>query len=160
MNWRGSTTIGERICAALPYLLVLYDGIPFSDSILRVFPWLATVLYPILLPVILLYRSFPFASLIVFFGLFFFVIRNEKIKHFIRFNTMQALLLTIILFVVQLILGFLGGGLGALSFLFTAINTSVFLAVLIAFIFAVVQTLRGLYAELPSISEAVYLQVP
>ncbi|MEM9137849.1 MAG: Tic20 family protein, partial [Cyanobacteria bacterium P01_F01_bin.42] len=95
-------------------------------------------------------------NLNVFFGLFFEVVRNDKINHFIRLNTMQALMLTIILFVLQLVIGLLG----PLSFITTTLNTSVFLAVLTVFIFAVVQSFRGLYAELPSISEAVYMQVP
>lgn len=159
MTWRGSTTVGERICAALPYALVLFDGLPFSESLLRVVPGLGLLLTPIVAPVFFLYRSFPFASLLIFFGLFFFVVRNEKINHFIRFNTMQALLITIVLFLVQLILG-LFPNLGALEVVFTAMRTSIFLGVLTVFIYSVVQTFRGQYADLPAISEAVYVQVP
>jgi uncharacterized membrane protein len=159
MAWRGSTTMGERILAALPYALVLFDGLPFSESLLRVVPALGLILAPIVTPVFWLYRSVPFASLIIFFGLFFFVVRNANIKHFIRFNTMQALLMTIVLFLVQLVLG-LFPNLGALDFVITAIQTSVFLGVLTVFIYAVIQTFRGQYADLPAISEAVYVQVP
>ena len=72
---------------------------------------------------------------------------------------MQALLITIILFLVQLVFGLLPA-VGALAFVVTALKTSVFLAVLTVFIYSVVQCFRGEYADLPSISEAVYLQVP
>ena len=159
MSWRGNTTVVDRICAALPYALILFDGLPFSESILRVVPLLQVILAPIILPVIVLYQSLPFGSLIIFFGLYFLVVRNDRVSHFIRFNTMQALLITIILFLVQLVFGLLPA-VGALAFVVTALKTSVFLAVLTVFIYSVVQCFRGEYADLPSISEAVYLQVP
>ena len=159
MSWRGSTTPVDKICAALPYALILFDGLPFSESLLRVVPALQVIFAPILLPVIVLYRTLPFGSLIIFFGLYFLVVRNDRVSHFIRFNTMQALLITIILFVVQLVFSLLPA-VGALAFMVTALKTSVFLAVLTVFIYSVIQCFRGQYADLPSISEAVYMQVP
>ncbi|MCG9889764.1 MAG: hypothetical protein MH252_01660 [Thermosynechococcaceae cyanobacterium MS004] len=156
MTWRGSTTIPERIFSSLPYLLPLIDAIAYSGSFFRVFPQLQIFLAP-LVPVMVLYAQIPFAGLVVFFALFFLVVRNEKVPHIIRFNTMQALLVDILLVIVSLILPLLGqSGLGIVV---TALSSTVFLGVLAIFIYSVVQSLRGVYAEIPTLSDAVYSQV-
>lgn len=160
MNWRGSTSIQERIFAALPYLLPLVDGLilslRFDMSLFRLFPLLRFIFIP-LLPFLELY-SLPFASLIIFFALFLLVVRNEKISHFIRFNTMQAIMVTIVLFLFQLILMVLSRASG-LEFLLHVFANFVFLGVLAIFVYSVVQSLRGRYAEIPTLSDAVYMQV-
>ncbi|WP_404789376.1 Tic20 family protein [Altericista sp. CCNU0014] len=158
MSWRGSTTIQDRIFASLPYLLPLTSSVAFAGSVLQEFPALGNVLAPLLFPVVLVYRTVPFASLIVFFALFFLVVRNEKVPHFIRFNTMQALLVDILMFVFDLILPILGRA-DSSNLLVVALSSSVFLGVLAIVVFSVVQSLRGLYAEIPTLSEAVYMQV-
>ncbi|NJN23967.1 MAG: hypothetical protein HC810_05705 [Acaryochloridaceae cyanobacterium RL_2_7] len=139
----------------------MLDGVSFSHSIFNVIPALASIYYLMILPVGLIYAAIPLGlgSLVVFFGLYFFVVRNDRVSHFIRFNTMQALLISILLFLVRLILGLLPA-VGSLAFFVTALNTSVFLAILTVFIYSVIQCFRGQYADLPSISEAVYMQVP
>ncbi len=161
MSWRGSTTIKERIFASLPYLLPLIDGLitslRFDMSLFRFFPLLGQIFIPLFRPLIQVY-SFPFASLIIFFALFLLVVRNERISHFIRFNTMQAIMVTIILFLCQLILMVLSKASG-LEFLLQVFANFVFLGVLAIFVYSVVQSLRGRYAEIPTLSEAVYMQV-
>lgn len=160
MSWRGSTTIRERIFASLPYLLPLIDGLitslRFDMSLFRLFPPLQLIFIP-LLPFLELY-SLPFASLIIFFALFLLVVRNERISHFIRFNTMQAIMVTIILFLFQLVLMVLSKASG-LEFLLQVFANFVFLGVLAIFVYSVVQSLRGRYAIIPTLSEAVNMQV-
>jgi uncharacterized membrane protein len=161
MTWRGTTTVSDRIFASLPYLLVLVHGLAFSASLLSI-PALGTVLSPVLLPATVLqrvYYSNPFMGLIIFFALFLLVVRNERISHFIRFNTMQALLISIVLFLCELVIGGLSSLGGSVTFIVLVLNNAVFLAVLAAFGYAVVQSFRGRYAEIPTLSEAVYLQV-
>ncbi|MCM1982298.1 Tic20 family protein [Lyngbya confervoides] len=157
MTWRGTTTPSDRIFASLPYLLVLFHALPFRASVLTVFPALSVVLEPLLLPLLLIY-TIPFAGLVIFLGLFLLVVRNERISHFVRFNTMQALLLTIVLFLAQLILGLLPN-VEVFGLMVRVFNSTIFLGVLGIFVYAVVQSMRGLYTELPTISEAVYSQV-
>jgi uncharacterized membrane protein len=161
MTWRGTTTVSDRIFASLPYLLVLMHGLAFSTSLLSI-PVLGDVLSPVLLPAEVLervYYSNPFMGLIIFFALFLLVVRNERISHFIRFNTMQALLISIVLFLCQLVIGALTSLGGSVTFIVLVLNNAVFLAVLAAFGYSVVQSFRGHYAEIPTLSEAVYLQV-
>jgi len=47
-------------------------------------------------------QAFPMLSFVAFLGLFLFVVRNKKLPRFVRFNTMQALLLEIILIFPQI----------------------------------------------------------
>jgi Chloroplast import apparatus Tic20-like len=158
MSWRGATTIQDRIFSSLPYLLPLTSSIGFSSAVLQEVPTLGTVLAPLLLPMLWIYQTLPFASLIIFFGLFLLVVRNEKVPHMIRFNTMQALLVDILMVVVGLVLPILGR-VDSSNLVVIALSSTVFIGVLAIVIFSVVQSLRGLYAEIPTLSEAAYMQV-
>jgi uncharacterized membrane protein len=157
MTWRGSTTIPHRIFSCLPYLLPLLHSLVFAESFFNVFPALQFLFLP-LAPIMMLYGAIPFANLAVFLALFFLVVRNEKVPHFIRFNTMQALLVDILLVLAKLILPFFSQ-IGGLGILVTALSSTVFLGVFAIFIYSIVQSLRGVYAEIPTISDAVYSQV-
>lgn len=159
MTWRGDTTISDRIFASLPYLLILADGVRFSHSFMNVMPMMGVILAPVVLPILAIEQSIPFANLLIFLGLYFWVVQNDRVHHFIRFNVMQALLLSIILFLVDIFLG-LFQGIELLSFSFSTLQTTVFLSVLAIFVYSLSQTSRGKYTELPWISEAVNIQIP
>ncbi|MBE9114331.1 hypothetical protein IQ249_00320 [Lusitaniella coriacea LEGE 07157] len=167
MAWHGSTDTKDRIFAALPYLLPLFYVVyaapnpfqPFSYFLLKSFAILRVILIP-LEPVKLLYTFIPFAGLVIFFVLFLAVVRNERISHFIRFNTLQAILLDLLLFLLALAFNIivnplLGGNLFALEIVYNI----VFLGVLALCGYGIVQSLLGRYAEIPNLSEAVYAQV-
>ncbi|NJM76615.1 MAG: hypothetical protein HC852_13565 [Acaryochloridaceae cyanobacterium RU_4_10] len=157
MTLRGSTTVSERIFAGLPYLLPLLHGLFYASSFFNVFPALQFLFVP-LMPLLALYVGVRYANLVIFLALFFLVVRNENIKHFIRFNTLQALIVDIALTIVDLILPFFGKISGA-DFIITTISNVVFLGVVSIVVYSVVQSLRGLYAEIPTLSEQVYMQV-
>jgi len=162
MTWRGSTTPQDRFFACLPYLLPLVDGLAFGEYFFRQFPALEVLLLP-LAPVLIAYSTldrflFGFGGLIVFFALFLLVVRNESINHFIRFNAMQAILLDIILILCRFILGLFGSALGGGLIIETIYNV-IFLGMIAAVVYAVVQSVMGRYAEIPTLSDAVYMQV-
>ena len=159
MNWRGTTTPLDRSFACLPYLLPLVDVVMlFSAPFFTQFPALQPILH-ILAPLIMIYTAVPFLGLIIFFALFLLVVRNENIAHFVRFNAMQAILLDIVLVVCNIIFVYalapiLGGGL-LLDTLFNVI----FLGTIAAIVYSVAQSILGRYAEIPTISDAVHMQV-
>jgi len=155
----GSTTPLDRLFACLPYLLPLLDGLTFSGPFFQQFPALQPVLLP-LIPLLGIYRGIPFMGLIIFFALFLLVVRNESISHFIRFNAMQAILLDIVLVVCSITVDFLlrpllGNG----SLLLDTLFNVIFLGTLAAIVYSVIQSALGRYAEIPTLSEAVYMQV-
>jgi hypothetical protein len=157
MSWRGTTTVSDRIFASLPYLLPMVEVVAFGFFLLDQFPPLAVVFAPILI-LWSFYRSVRYAGMIIFFALFLLVVRNEKISHFIRFNTMQAILLDIIIFLFSILTDVVGlvpsGG-----FAIQTLSTTIFLGIVGAVGYSVIQSLSGRYAEIPAISDAVYMQV-
>ncbi len=157
MTWRGSTTVKDKIFACLPYLLPLVEGVSFGSYLLSQFPPLRVIFIP-LLPVLAIYSGVPFAGLIIFFALFMLVVRNDKIPHFIRFNTMQAILLSIVLSLCGLLVRLLSPIQGA-SFAIETLANTIFIGLLVAVVYSVAQTIMGRYAEIPAISDAVYMQV-
>lgn len=156
MTWRGSTTIPERVFACLPYLLPLIEGINFGVFLFKKFPFLALIFQP-LTPLIMIYNM-SFVSLIIFFVLYLAVVRNENINHFIRFNAMQAILVDIIVILSGIVLQILVKGLPSLFVIETLYNV-VFLGILATVGYAIFQSVQGRYAEIPSLSDAVYMQV-
>ena len=159
MTWRGSTDTKDRIFAALVYLLPLYSAFAFGIFIFQQIPFLGAALAIVLTPLAFLYSSLgSFGSLIIFFVLFFAVVRNPRISHFIRFNTMQAILIDILVSLLRLVLGFVARGLGANLALETLFNV-VFLGAFAACVYSIIQSVIGKYADIPTISEAAYSQV-
>jgi uncharacterized membrane protein len=86
------------------------------------------------------------------------VIRNPKVPYPIRFNVLQAMLITIVLVLVQLsfqiVLSNLAGG-----FLLRTLANTVFLGALLLVLYGIVESLRGREAEIPTVSEAVRMQL-
>ncbi|MFN7553550.1 Tic20 family protein [Microcystis sp.] len=159
MTWRGSTDTKDRIFAALVYLLPLYSAFAFGIFIFQQIPFLGAALAIVLTPLAFLYSSLgTFGSLIIFFVLFFAVVRNPRISHFIRFNTMQAILIDILVYLLGLLLGFVARGLGANLVVETLFNV-VFLGAFAACVYSIIQSVIGKYADIPTISEAAYSQV-
>ncbi|MFN6236087.1 Tic20 family protein [Microcystis sp.] len=159
MTWRGSTDTKDRIFAALVYLLPLYSAFAFGIFIFQQIPFLGAALAIALYPLAFLYSSLgSFGSLIIFFVLFLAVVRNPRISHFIRFNTMQAILIDILVYLLGLVLGFVARGLGANLVVETLYNV-VFLGAFAACVYSIIQSVIGKYADIPTISEAAYSQV-
>ncbi|MDY6782948.1 MAG: Tic20 family protein [Cyanobacteriota bacterium] len=154
MNWRGTTDTKDRIFGALPYILPLIYAFSFGIALFQQFPIFGLIYVP-LAPLMAFYFGFPFAQIIVFFILFLAVVRNESISYFIRFNTLQAILIDILLFLIALILG-LVPSLGLLS---ETLNNVVFLGTLAVCGYSMVQSFLGRYAEIPNFSQAVYAQL-
>ncbi len=147
----------DRLFGALPYLLPLVYALPFGIPFLMKFPILQVIYLP-LQPLLRIY-SFPFAGLIIFFVLFLAVVRNPRISHFIRFNTMQAILIDIGLVLFGIVIRVFGFGTGGGGLLIETLSNVAFLGTLAACFYSMVQSILGRYAELPTISQAAYSQV-
>lgn len=139
MTWRGSTTTGDRLLACLPYILPLVNVLGFGSYLFATFPVLMALLIPFL-PWLFLYFKIvgiiPYGELVLFFALFLLVVRNYKIKHFIRYNTMQSLLLSIFLSLCHWTLELIGFPLGVIpgnsfnsNLFINVISTTIFLGV-------------------------------
>jgi len=149
--------IWQRLLAALAYLLPLSDAIPFGKALLLQFPVLQLLAVPAL-PLITVQQAIPFGGLVVFLALYLLVVRNSQVPYLIRFNVLQAILLDIVLVLLTLAFDTLLGSLAA-SFAVRTLENTIFLGCVALVLFAVVESLRGKEAEIPTVSEAVRMQL-
>ena len=167
MVWRGSTTNREKLFACLVYSIPILEVLGFGYFLFQVFPFLELLFFPFIriLPIYgFSYQGVRLVEIAIFIALYAWVVQNRRIVHFLRFHTMQALLIAIFVFLCGALLELLGVtrsvvGLrpSGVEFLFsTSLLTGVFLVVIGAVIYAVIQAVRGLYAELPFFSDTVY----
>ncbi|MEB3184828.1 MAG: Tic20 family protein [Cyanobacteriota bacterium] len=152
-----SSPIWQRLLAAAAYLLPWSDGLGFGRSLFGLFPVLQWLSLPAL-PVALLQQAVPFGGLLLFLVLFLAVVRNTKVPYLIRFNVLQAILVDILLVLVSLAFNILLAPLG-IDFALRTLSNTVFLGVMVLVLFGVVQSLRGEEAEIPSLSDAVRMQL-
>ncbi|MBE9070216.1 hypothetical protein IQ260_26600, partial [Leptolyngbya cf. ectocarpi LEGE 11479] len=112
MTWRSTPETSDKILGSLPYLLPLFRAVLVGGAIFKLianFPVLAPigeVLLLLITPVMFVYGLLPFGlgDIAVFFAIFFLVVRNPNISHFIRFNALQAILIGFIISIGSLLL--------------------------------------------------------
>ena len=133
------------------------DAIPFGRYLFINLPILEWLAIPSL-PVFIIERSVPFGSLLVFFGLFIGLVRNPNAPYFLKFNTLQAILIDIIIILIsyafRVLIEPINNGL-----LLETLYSCIFLASLVIIIFTGVECIQGKEPDLPWISEAVRIQV-
>ena len=147
----------QRLPAVLFYLLPWSDALPFGSALISVFPWLIWLQLPAL-PLLLLQQSVPFGSFVLFLVLYLAVVRNPKVPDYLRFNALQAILLDILLTVLSLGFRVLLSPLGD-SIVLRTLNNTIFIGCLAVLLYALLQCSRGKEADLPTISEAVRMQL-
>jgi uncharacterized membrane protein len=152
----GEIPAWQRLLAVLAYVLPWSDALPFGESLDNLIPALKWLVVPAI-PVLLLETNVPFGGFLLFLVLFLAVVRNPQLPYFLRFNVLQAILLDIVLVVLSLAFQLLK--LGSLGFAGRTLANTVFLGMLVLLLFALVQCLRGKEADIPSLSEAVRMQL-
>jgi hypothetical protein len=163
MTWRSTTETSDKILGSLPYLLPLFDAVTVGGALFKLianFPVLrpvGDVLLLLLSPLILFYSRIPFGSLIIFFALFLLVVRNSNISHFIRFNTLQAILIGFIISIGGLLLSLLQ--LPGLELITDAFYNVLLFGGIAAVGYSIYRCVLGQYPEIPTISEAVHIQI-
>ncbi|MEB3209885.1 MAG: Tic20 family protein [Leptolyngbyaceae bacterium] len=171
MVWRGSTTPLDRIFAALVYVIPLIEAyLSFSGPLLNELPFLSPI-FIVLWPFIIVYgfivRLIPLGlgGLVIFFALYFLVVRNDRIRHLIRFSAMQSILIGIILSIFSILWELILTAFGALTrnSLFLVLNDTLFsllfLGTLAATVYSIVYAVQGKYGEIPKISDYAYMYV-
>ena len=151
------TPLWQRLLGLLAYLLPWSDALGFGREIYGLFPWVSYLALPAA-PVLLLQRAIPFGGFLLFLVLFLVVVRNPQVPYFLRFNVLQAILLDILLVVLALAFNVLLSPLGN-SLMIRTLNNTVFIGALVLLLYAVVECSRGREPDLPSLSEAVRMQL-
>ena len=147
----------QRLLGLLAYLLPWSDALSFGRELYNLFPWISYLALPAT-PVLLLERSIPFGGFLLFLVLFLVVVRNPNVPYYLRFNVLQAILLDIVLVVLALAFNVLLSPLGN-SLMIRTLNNTVFIGALVLVLYASIQCIRGKEADLPTLSDAVRMQL-
>lgn len=158
MTWRGHTNPEDRILACLPYLLPLTVSTLFGVFLFQQFPPLI-FLIRIISPLAPLAIGLP--GLVIFFLLYILVVRNSQLKHFLRFNTMQALLVDMGLSIISLLFDLISRGINlgsgsTIEFFVSTISSTLFLGTFTIVFYAWYMIFQGKYPEMPILSDAAY----
>ncbi len=154
---QAGTPIWQRFLAGLAYLLPFSDALPFGRALLQQFPFLSVVALPAL-PLIALQQLIPFGGLVLFLALYLAVVRNDRVPYLIRFHVLQAILIDIVLVLLSLAFRILLSPFAG-SFAVRTLENTVFLGALVLALFGLVQSLRGQEADIPTVSDAVRMQL-
>ncbi len=166
MNWQQTATPLHRFYSCLPYLLPMSAGVIYGAVLFQQFPLL---IFPFI-PFIWIYGNVlslplvPFLGLtgefFLFMGLYFLVVRDSRVPHFIRFNTMQALLMQIVLFIGQVLFQFLEqlANDALPSLLSNTFANTIFIGLTLLTGYAVYHSFKGEYSDIPTLSQAASFQ--
>ncbi len=139
----------QRISSILIYTLPLKAVLPYGSILFYKLAYLKIILY-ITLPIVIIENNLPFGRIVLFLILFVGVVRNPEVPYFVRFNSCQALLLSIAIILF--------------SYLFNIISLAksgliLFFLTLATYIFCVIQCTFGTEPEIPLISKSARMQL-
>lgn len=152
---RTSTPVPDRLISSAAYFFPLFNGLQYGSFLFQQYPrLLGPALNPIL-PFFNLYRSIPYASYVAFLALYVGIVRNPGLSKYVRFNTMQAVVLDVLLVVPLLIQRIFNPGRSGVGFNLTVIGYNfLFCFVVFCFVYSLVHTVLGKTPYLPFVADA------
>ncbi|KAI3963035.1 hypothetical protein MKW98_028975 [Papaver atlanticum] len=143
----------ERLITAVAYCLPFFNGIQYGRYLFVQYPNLGALFEPIF-PLLSLYRSVPYASFVAFFGLYIGVARNASLSRFVRFNTMQAVVLDVLLVLPLLVQRVFNPGKGLGFKLMMMGYNFIFVFIVICFLYSAGFSILGKTPYLPLVGVA------
>jgi hypothetical protein len=155
--------IWQRLLAALAYTLPWSDALGFGQPLLSQYPWLNVLVIPALpmlqFEQLFAVSGFGLGGLLLFLVLYFAVVRNPQVPYLVRFNVLLALMIDILLVVLRLAMQILFRQTFGDNLLVRTLDNTIFLGVMLLLGFVVVECLRGREPDVPTLSEAVRMQL-
>ncbi|KAL8226452.1 hypothetical protein R6Q57_016284 [Mikania cordata] len=148
----------DRLISAVCYFYPFFDGIQYGKYAINQFPFLQALIQP-LVPAIRVFKSFPFNGFLVFLTLYFVVVRNPNFSRFVRFNTMQAIVLDVLLIFPDLLERGFDPKDGIGLDLLMSLDSTMFLFMLVCLIYGSSSCFLGQIPRLPIVAEAADRQV-
>ena len=150
-------TLGGRILAVLLYMIPWSDSLGFGNHLYMKYPYIQIIQVPAI-PIILIERSIPFGSLLLFLSIFLGLVRNSKVSYFLRFNALQSLLINIgiiiISFIFEIIFSpFLN------SLIIRTLSSTLLISLFSMIVFCVWSCTQGNEPNLPGVSQATKMQL-
>lgn len=148
----------DRLIAAITYFYPFFDGVQYGKYVITQFSPFQTLIQP-LVPAIRVFKSFPFNGFLVFLTLYFVVVRNPNFSRYVRFNTMQAIVLDVLLIFPDLLERTFNPRDGVGLDLLMSLDSTVFLFLLVSLIYGSASCLLGQVPRLPIVADAADRQV-
>ncbi|KAJ4721588.1 Protein TIC 20-II, chloroplastic [Melia azedarach] len=154
-----ATPATERLISAVAYTLPFFNSLQYGRYLFMQYPNLG-VLFDPLLPLLSLYRSVPYASFVAFFALYLGIVRNPSFSHYVRFNSMQAVTLDVLLVVPLLLTRIFNPGRAGIGFKLMVLgHNAVFVFSCFCFVYGLVSSLLGKTPYLPFVADAAGRQI-
>ncbi|KAI3904465.1 hypothetical protein MKW98_014645 [Papaver atlanticum] len=148
-----------RMIACLPYLMPLHETWMYAETAYHLHPFLEDfefMTYPFLGALGKLPTWFLMAY---FFVAYLGVVRKKEWPHFFRFHVVMGMLLEIALQVMGTVSRWM-----PLAIYWGKVGMHVWTAIAFAFLFTVLECIRcalaGMYADVPFVCDAAYIQIP
>ncbi|KAL5548626.1 hypothetical protein UlMin_003857 [Ulmus minor] len=148
----------DRIISAICYFYPFFDGVQYGKYVITQFAPIQTLIQP-LIPAIKVFKGFPLNGFLVFLTLYFVVVRNPNFSRYVRFNTMQAIVLDVLLIFPDLLERSFNPKDGIGLDLMMSLDSTVFLFLLVCLIYGSSSCLLGQLPRLPIVAEAAERQV-
>ncbi|KAK3229167.1 hypothetical protein Dsin_001048 [Dipteronia sinensis] len=158
MSYKGgsgsATPATDRLISAVAYTLPFFNSLQYGRYLFMQYPNVGVVFDP-LLPLLGVYRSVPYASFVAFFALYLGVVRNPAFSRYVRFNSMQAVTLDVLLVVPLLLTRIFNPGRAGIGFrLMVWGHNAVFVFSCFCFVYGLVSSLLGKTPYLPFVADA------
>ena len=150
-------TIGARILGVLLYLIPWSDSLTFGNHLYTKYPFIQIIQVPAI-PIILIERSIPFGSLLLFLAIFLGLVRNNKVSYFLRFNALQSLLINIGIIIISFIFQIFFSPFGN-SLIIRTFSSTLLISIFSVIVYCVWSCTQGNEPDLPGISEATKMQL-
>jgi len=148
---------GERILGVILYMIPWSDSLNFGNHLYIKYPFLQIIQLPAI-PIILIERSIPFGSLLLFFAIFIGLVRNSKVSYFLRFNALQSLLINIGIIIVSFIFEIIFNPF-LNSLIIRTFSSTLLISIFSVIFYCVWSCTQGNEPNLPGISQATKMQL-
>ena len=150
-------SLGARILGVLLYMIPWSDSLSFGNHLYIKYPLTQIIQIPAI-PIILIERSIPFGSLLLFLAIFLGVVRNRKASYFLRFNALQSLLINIGIIIVSFIFEIIFSPF-LNSLIIRTFATTLLISLFSVIVYCVWSCTQGNEPNLPGISQATKMQL-
>ena len=150
-------SIGAKILGVLLYMIPWADCLTFGNHLYIKYPFTQIIQIPAI-PIILIERSIPFGSLLLFLAIFLGLVRNSKVSYFLRFNALQSLLINIGIIIVNFIFEIIFSPFEN-SLIIRTFSSTLLFSLFSVIVYCVWSCTQGNEPNLPGISQATKMQL-
>ncbi|EXB88152.1 hypothetical protein L484_005577 [Morus notabilis] len=159
MSSSTTTPATDRLISAVAYSLPFFNSLQYGRYLFLQYPKLGLLFDP-LLPIISLYRSIPYSSFVAFFALYLGVVRNPSFSRYVRFNSMQAVTLDVLLVLPLLVQRIFSPGRSGLGFrIMVWVHSALFVFSVLCFVYGSASSVLGRTPYLPFVADAAGRQI-